>query len=223
MEDDPKTYDEAMNSIDASFWREVVSSEMDSVWNNKTWYLTDLPHGRKTIGCKWIFRKKLRIYGTIEKFKVRLVAKGFKQKEGVDFFDTYSPITRITTIRMLIALASIFKLELHQMDVKTTFLNSELNEEIYMDLLEGFVVPEQENKVCRLVKSLYGLKQAPKQQHKKFDKVIKSNGFLINDYDKCVYLKVFNDACVILYLYVDDILIFGKKSRSYYRNKNIFV
>ena len=103
VEDDPKTYDEAMNSIDAFFWREVVSSEMDSILNNKTWFLTDLPHGCKTLRCKWIFRKKLRIYGTIEKFKVRLVAKGFKQKEGVDFFDTYSPITRITTIRMLIA------------------------------------------------------------------------------------------------------------------------
>ena len=95
------------------------------------------------------------------------------------------------------------------MDVKTTFLNSELNEEIYMALFEGFVVHEQENKVCRLVKSLYGLKQAPKKQHEKFEKVIKSNGFLTNDYDKYVYLKVFNDACVILYLYVDNIFIFG--------------
>ena len=78
-------------------------------------------------------RKKLRTDRTIEKFKARLVAKGFKQKKGVDFFDTYSPVTRITTIRMLIALASIFKLKVHQIDVKTTFLNDDLNEEIYMD------------------------------------------------------------------------------------------
>ena len=100
--------------------------------------------------------------GTIEKYKARLVVKGFKQKEGLDYFDTYFPVIRITSIRMLIALAAVYDLQIHQMDVKTAFLNGDLQEEIYMEQPEGFVVPGKVNKVCKFIKSLYGLKQAPK-------------------------------------------------------------
>jgi hypothetical protein len=121
-----------------------------------------LPQGTKPLGCHWIFKKKLRTDGSIEKYKARLVVQGFGQKEGFDFFDTYAPVARITTIRMILALASIHKLLIHQMDVKTAFLHGDLEEEIYMKQPEGFIVPGQENKVCKLVKSLYGLKQAPK-------------------------------------------------------------
>ena len=148
--------------------------------------------------------------GTIDKYKARLVVKGFRQKEGLDYFDTYSPVTRITSIRLLIALAAVYDLQIHQMDVKTAFLNGELEEEIYMEQPEGFIVPGQENKVCRLVKSLYGLKQAPKQWHAKFDKVMLSNGFKINECDKCVYIKNTPNHEVIVCLYVDDMLIISK-------------
>ena len=115
----------------------------------------DLPPGCKPLGYKWIFKMKLKADGSIDKYKVRLVVKGYKQKEGVDYFDTYSPVTRITSIRMLMAIAVLHNLEIHQMDVKSTFLNGELNDEIYMEQPEGFIVPGQEKKVCRLVKSLY--------------------------------------------------------------------
>ncbi|KAL0454823.1 UNVERIFIED_CONTAM: Retrovirus-related Pol polyprotein from transposon TNT 1-94 [Sesamum latifolium] len=106
--------------------------------------------------------KKLKSDGTVDKFKARLVAKGFKQKEGIDYSDTYSPVARLTTIQVLIALASVYNLSIHQMNVKTTFLYGELEEKIYMDQPEGFVAHGNERKVCKLVKSLYGLKQAPK-------------------------------------------------------------
>ena len=96
--------------------------------------------------------------GSIDKYKAQLIIKGYKQKEGLDYFDTNSLITRISSIRMLIAIATIHNLEIHQMDVKTTFLNGDLDEEIYMEQPEGFIVPGQEKKVCRLDKSLYGLK-----------------------------------------------------------------
>ena len=101
--------------------------------------------------------------GSIDKYKARLIAKGYKQKESLDYFDTYSPVMRITSICMFIAIAALHNLEIHQMDVKTAFLNGDLNEEIYMDQLEGFISLGQEKKICRLVKSLYGLKKAPKQ------------------------------------------------------------
>lgn len=177
--------------------------------SNNTWELVDLPRGCKTIGCRWIFKKKLKPDGSIDKFKARLVAKGYKQKEGVDFFDTYSPVTRITSIRMLVAIASLYNLIIHQMDVKTAFLYGDLEEEIYMDQPEGFVVEGLDDKVCRLKKSLYGLKQAPKQWHEKFDTALTSNGYVINEADKCIYSKFVGDSGVIICLYVDDMLIMG--------------
>ncbi|CAL9011582.1 unnamed protein product [Prunus brigantina] len=110
---------------------------------------------------------------------------------------------------MLIAIATIHNMDIHQMDVKTAFLNGELDEEIYMEQAEGFVVKGQETKVCKLVKSLYGLKQAPKQWHQKFDHIMMSHGFKINECDKCVYIKNDKNSCVLVCLYVDDMLIMG--------------
>ena len=136
---------------------------MKSLISNRTQKLVDLPLGCKTIGCKWVIRKKLKPDGSIDKFKARLAAKGFKQKVVLDFSNTFSPVTRITSIRLLIAIAAIFDLKIHQMDVKIAFLNGDLEEKIYMDQPESFVKPGQESKVCKLTKSLYGLKQAPRQ------------------------------------------------------------
>ncbi|GKB05386.1 zinc finger, CCHC-type containing protein [Tanacetum coccineum] len=153
---------------------------------------------------------KLKVDGTIEKFKARLVIQGFKQKSGIDYFDTYALVARISTIRLLIAMTSIHNLIIHQMDVKTTFLNGDLDEEVYMNQPQGFIMPGNENKVCKLIKSLYGLKQAPKQWHQKFDEVVLSNGYLLNQADKCVYSKFDKTGKgVIICLYVDDMLIFG--------------
>nr|GFB85402.1 zinc finger, CCHC-type [Tanacetum cinerariifolium] len=161
--------------------------------HNDTWELTNLPPGCKALGCKWILKKKMKVDGSIDKYKARLVIQGFRQKEGIDFFDTYAPVARITTIRLLLALAAIHDLVIKQIDVKTAFLNGDLDEKIYMKQPEGFVMHEHENKVCKLKKSLYGLKQAPKQWHQKFDDVVLSNGFSLNQADKCVYSR-FDDS-----------------------------
>ncbi|KAF3666872.1 hypothetical protein FXO37_10327 [Capsicum annuum] len=190
-------------------WHEF-SSEIDSILSNHTWELVNLPPENKPLGSKWIFKRKMKTDGTIDKHKARLVVKGFKQKEGLDYFDTYSPVTRITLIRMLIALAAVYDLQIHQMDVKTAFLNGDLEEKIYMEQPEGFVVPGKENKVCRLIKSLYGLKQAPKQWHAKFNQTMLANGFKINEYDKCVYIKDTPNYQVVVCLYVDDMLIISR-------------
>ena len=182
LQSDPTSLEEALSSTNSDFWREAINDEMDSLISNNTWKLVDLPPGCKTIGCKWVLRKKLKPDRTIEKFKTRLVAKGFKQKEDIDFFFTFSPVTKITSIRLLIAIAVIYNLMIHQIDVKTTFLNGDLEEEICMDQPEGFVLPGNEHKVCKLLKSLYGLKQTPRQWHIKFDQCLLSNGFKTNVY-----------------------------------------
>ncbi|KAJ9535587.1 hypothetical protein OSB04_un001276 [Centaurea solstitialis] len=197
VEEDPKTFSEAMASRDVVFWKEAIQDEIDSIMHNNTWELTNLPPGCKALGSKWILKRKMKVDGTIDKYKARLVIQGFRQKEGIDFFDTYAPVARISTIRLLLALAAIHNLVIHQMDVKTAFLNGDLDEEIYMKQPEGFVMPGNENKVCKLKKSLYGLKQAPKQWHQKFDDVVLSNGFALNQADKCVYSK-FDTSEVIL-------------------------
>ncbi|KAL0436247.1 UNVERIFIED_CONTAM: Retrovirus-related Pol polyprotein from transposon TNT 1-94 [Sesamum radiatum] len=141
-----RTINEALSSPEAPFWKEAINSEIESIMQNHTWELMDLPPGSTPLGCKWILKRKYKADGSIDKYKARLVAKGFKRKEGLDFFDTYSPVTRITSIRVLIAIAALYDLEIHQMDVKTAFLNGELDEEIYMEQPEGFVVPGQEKK-----------------------------------------------------------------------------
>ncbi|GJR73960.1 zinc finger, CCHC-type containing protein [Tanacetum coccineum] len=179
IEEDPRTYDEDVQSRDAAFWKEAIDDEIGSIMKNNTWVLSDLP-------------------------------PGFRQREGINYFDTYAPVARITTIRLLLDLAAIHNLVIHQMDVNTSFLNGDLDEKMYMKQPEGFVLPGNEHKVCKLVKSLYGLKQAPKQWHQKFDEVVLSSGFHLNQSDKCVYNK-FDDfgKGVIICLYVDDMLIFG--------------
>ncbi|GKB21568.1 zinc finger, CCHC-type containing protein, partial [Tanacetum coccineum] len=132
----------------------AIGDEIGSIIENNTWVLSDLPPGCKPLCCKWIFKRKMKVDRTIDKFKAQLVIQGFRQKEGIDYFDIYAPVARITTIRLLLALAAIHNLLIHQMDVKTAFLNGVLEEEVYMKQPEGFVMPGNEHKVCKLVKSL---------------------------------------------------------------------
>ncbi|GJW00944.1 zinc finger, CCHC-type containing protein [Tanacetum coccineum] len=147
VEDDPKTFDEVMKSQDVSFCKEVINDEMDSILGNNTWVLADLPPGCKPLGCKWIFKIKLKVDGTIEKFKARLVIQGFRQKSRTYYFDTYASVARISTIRLLIAIASIHNLIIHLLDVKTAILNGESDEKVYMNQPQGFIMCGNENKV----------------------------------------------------------------------------
>ena len=121
IENEPSSYFEAISSPDALLWKEAIKIELDSILKNQTWELVDLPSGAKPIGHKWIFKRKYFPDGSIEKYKARLVAKGFSQKQNIYYFDTFAPVTRISSIRILIVLASIHKLFIHQMDVKMGF------------------------------------------------------------------------------------------------------
>ncbi|GJZ04997.1 zinc finger, CCHC-type containing protein [Tanacetum coccineum] len=172
IKEDRRTYNEAMQSRDAVFLKEAIDDEIGFIMENNTWALSDLPPGCKPLGCKWIFKKKMKVDRTIDKFKARLI---------VVSFSSY-----------------------------TQSSDGDLDEEMYMKQPKGFVMPGNEHKVCKLVKSLYGLKQAPKQWHQKFDEVVLSSGFHLNQSDKCIYSKFDSSGKgVIICLYVDDMLIFG--------------
>ena len=145
---------------------------MDSMAKNQVWEFVDLLPGRKTIGNKWVLKIKRKADGSIDKYKARLVAKGYTQREGIDYEENFSPVVRFVSIRLIVAIVAHLDLELFQMDVKTAFLNGELDEEIYMDQPISFEVKEQGRKVCRLKRSIYGLKQASRQWYFKFHKAI---------------------------------------------------
>ena len=181
----------------------------------------DLPPGCKPLSSKWVFKRKRKVDGLIGKYKARLLIKGYRKTEGLDYFDTNSPVTRINSIRMVFAIAPLRNLEVHQMDVKTAFLNVELDEEIYMEQPEDFSILRQGKKVCKLVKSLYRLKQAPKQWHGKFDNVIMSHGLKINECDKCVFVKQVEHRYVIVCMYIDDMLFVGSDDKMITSTKNI--
>ena len=154
-----------------------------------------------------MYKTKRDSKGKVEKFKARLVAKGFTQIEGVDYEATFSPVSSKDSFRVIMALVAHFDMELHQMDVKTAFLNGDLNEEVYMMQPEGFVANDSGKLVCRLKKSTYGLKQASRQWYLKFHSVVASYGFVENKVDQCIYCKVSGRKFIFLILYVDDILL----------------
>ncbi|GJS73096.1 retrotransposon protein, putative, ty1-copia subclass [Tanacetum coccineum] len=177
--------------------------------DNEVWVLVELPPNGKTVGSKWLFKKKTDMDGAVHTYKARLVAKGYTQTPGIDYEETFSPVADIRAIRILIAIAAYYDYEIWQMDVKTAFLNGYLNEEVYMEQPEGFVNPKYPNRVCKLKRSIYGLKQASRQWNKRFDDEIKKFGFSQNADEPCVYLKASGSNVTFLILYVDDILIMG--------------
>nr|GEZ27963.1 putative reverse transcriptase, RNA-dependent DNA polymerase, Gag-polypeptide of LTR copia-type [Tanacetum cinerariifolium] len=147
-------------------WIVSMNNEMEALNRNETWEITQLPPGRKPIGCKWIYKIKYKSNGDIERYKARLVAKGYNQREGVDYAETFSLVVKIVTVRCLINIAVNNGWPLFQLDVNNAFLNGNLTEEVYMTLPPGyFSVNDQ--RVCKLKKSLYGLKQAPRKWNEK--------------------------------------------------------
>ena len=209
---EPRTYEEAIGSLEKSRWLNAMNDEMESLVKNRTWSLVKKPEKQKLIACKWIFKiKDGDGQNEPPRYKARLVAKGFTQREGIDYNEIFSPVVKYKTIRIILALVTFYDLELEQLDVKTAFLYGDLDETIYMSQPEGFISKANPSHVCLLKKSLYGLKQAPRQWYKRFDTFITSLGFCKSNYDSCFY---FNnnivEKSVYLLLYVDDMLIASK-------------
>ena len=174
---EPQTIDEALRTPEAAEWKKAADEEMKALAAMNVWKLVPLPEGKKPVGCRWVFKVKNKPDGTIERFKARVVAKGYSQKPGLDFSETFAPVVRLNTLRSLLAFAVKKKLIIHQMDVNTAFLNGDLEDEVYMEQPPGYISKGQENLVCHLQRSLYGLKQAPRCWNSTFCKHMRELGF----------------------------------------------
>ncbi|KAK2359746.1 putative mitochondrial protein [Trifolium repens] len=191
-------------------WVNAMKEELDSIESNHTWELVDLPHKKKAIDVKWVYKLKLNSKGEVTRHKARLVARGILQKEGIDYDEVFAHVTRMETIRLVTAIANMNDWPMYQMDVKSAFLNGPIEEEVYVTQPPGFVVQSQKSQVYKLNKALYGLKQAPRAWNRRIDKFLSDIGFVKCVTEHGVYVKKGVDkGIIVLCLYVDDLLITG--------------
>ncbi|CAI7810432.1 unnamed protein product [Closterium sp. NIES-53] len=210
MPGEPATLKEPLEISDAEEWKKAMESELKSIEENGMWELVELPEGRKAITSKWLFKIKSDAYGKIERYKSRLVAKEYQQKEKVDYKELFAPVMKPTTLRTLLAGATIKGWVVKQIDVTTTFLNGVLEEEIFMAQPEGF--DDGSGRVWKLKNALYGLKQAPRQWYLKLREVLEEIGFTPSSADHSLFMLGEGEQRRFMVLYVDDILIFSPSS-----------
>ena len=188
-------------------WRSAMKEEISAILRNNTWTMVKPRKDIRPIGVKWVFRVKKDSMGKMVRYKSRLVVKGYSQKEGIDYGEVFSPVVRMDSIRILIAISAQEKWELHHLDVKTAFLNGEIKEDIYISQHEGFEIKGKEDYILKLRKALYGLKQAPRAWNSKLNKVLIQKGFVSSKNDYAVYYEKVMQERVIIGVYVDDIII----------------
>ncbi|KAK1572556.1 hypothetical protein Q3G72_034540 [Acer saccharum] len=202
---EPKKVDEDLNN---EFWVLAMQDELNQFERNEVWTLVPKPQTTNVIGTKWIYRNKSDEDGNIVRNKVRLVAQGYSQIEGIDFEETLAPVARLESIRFLLSISCVHKFKLHQMDVKSAFLNDFLQEEVFVQEPKGFVDAHHPNHVYRLKKALYGLKQALRAWYECLTQFLIDNNYSRGSVDKTLFIKKDNDELFIAQIYADDI-VFG--------------
>ena len=203
---EPVTYKSAMSQ---SVWLEAMKEELSALKSQGTWSLVSLPDHKNLVGCKWVFKIKRHVDGSVARHKARLVAQGFSQEPGLDYGETFSPVVKPTTVRLVLAIAAQFEWPLRQLDVTNAFLHGTLQEEVFMAQPPGFSDPSNPHLVCKLHKSLYGLKQAPRAWNDRFTSYLPSLGFTSTFSDSSLFVKNLEAGIIILLVYVDDIIITG--------------
>lgn len=214
---DPRTYAEAMMRPDATEWEAACEAEKRVFEHMGVYEVVPRPKGRKVVGSRWVFRIKRGPDGAILKYKARIVAQGFTQIEGVDYDETFAPVAKLTSLRVILALTAEHDLEVHQMDVKSAYLNGELKEEIYMEPPPGFSTPE--GMVFRLVKAVYGTKQGGRVWYEDIRGTLEEMGYRHTEADHAVFIRTTDSFPSILALYVDDITMASKDISSIERDK----
>uniref|UniRef100_A0AAV1UPL8 Reverse transcriptase Ty1/copia-type domain-containing protein n=1 Tax=Peronospora matthiolae TaxID=2874970 RepID=A0AAV1UPL8_9STRA len=216
---EPTTFEDAVGGPDQVHWRKAICAELDSMKLRSVFRATKLPSGQHTIGTKWVFKIKRKADGSIEKYKARLVEKGFKQKYGIEYTETFSPVVKYVTLRIVVAITKYFGWTLDQLDVVTAFLYGEMKEKVFCAIPEGVEVNEDFD-CFELVKAIYGLKQASRVWNETFYEFVCSIGFQVSDFDPCLYLKITCGECVLLLVYVDDVLVTGSSTELIMRTKS---
>lgn len=211
----PETYQQAVTSKDSEHWKNAMNEEINALKENGTWILENLPSDKKALQCKWVFKIKRNPDDSVERYKARLVVKGFSQQKGVNYNETFSPVAKIGTIRTLLSVAASENMTLAQFDVSTAFLYGNLSEgeEIFMRQPEGF--EDGSDSVCKLRKSLYGLKQAARCWYKRFVDFLERLGFVASQADPCLFIKKEGQNKIFLALYVDDGLVASNNKKDF--------
>jgi len=209
----PLTFDEAVESSDRKKWRVSMDEQIDAHHRNKTWKLVSRPIAEPVIDNKWVYRIKTDGAGNAVRFKSRLVVRGFRQRKGVDYNNTFSSIARYESARLLLAIAAAKNFELWQFDVSTAFLSGNINETIYMEQPEGYVDSKHPEYVCQLQRAIYGLKQGPVQFNKKISGNLENIGLTTHS-DRCVFTGRVGDDIVYIALYVDDAIMASPSKRA---------
>ena len=205
---EPNTYKEAIECNEQDQWRQSMKEELNNLVKNQTWNIVERPKYKNVVGCKWVYRLKKGPDGNINKYKSRLVAKGYSQRFGEDFNETYAPVGTYTTIRCLLALSACLNLKLYHFDFECAYLNGKLTEgeEIYMEIPQGFEV-EKQNQVLKLRKCLYGLKQSGRSWNNELDRSLKELNLIQSKTDRCLYTNINGDNRTLVLVYVDDLAI----------------
>jgi hypothetical protein len=210
LEEEPTTFEEAAQK---GQWKEDMVEEHQSIMKNEVWEIVPRPKEKKSlVTSKWVYKIKHATDGSMDKYKERFMARGFSHKEGEDYDKTFSLVARYTSIRAIKSLVTSMGWNLHQMDGKTTFLNGAIEEEVYIEQLQGFEVHSRDTHIFILKKALYGLKQAPRAWYTRMGIYLTRLGFSKSHADPNLYYKVVDNAPMILLLYVDELFIIGEES-----------